>query len=106
VGKRRSYCPAHNLTAHTVARGSPAPYSLSLSLSIHSLLSSPLHGSFHSIPSTGITGPCQRRKEFDPIHPLGDASNLIRYPARRFAFGKTTENSGQPVGNVWGRERL
>lgn len=80
-------------------------FALSLSL-IHSLLFSPLHSCFHSIPSIGITGPCQGRREPDPVHPLGDASDLIRYPVRRFAFGKTTENSGQPVGNVWERERL
>lgn len=99
VGKCHLYRPAHSLKACTWQ--SCSLFSLSL---IHSLLSSPLHGSFHSIPSIAIIGPCQGRKESYPVHPLGDTSDSIRYPARRFAFGKTTGNSGQPVGNVWRRE--
>lgn len=57
--------------------------------------------------------PCQRRKESDPIQPLGDAGDLTRYPVRKSAFWKTTEkgqwwdyrHSGPPVRDVTGQGR-
>lgn len=102
-GKYHSYCTVHNLTTCTVLRGRPALYFLSLTrfpVILSPLMASSLSHSFYCLYWILL-----RRKGIGLNSPLGDTSDLIRYPARRFAFWKTTEkgpwwnyrHSGQPV---------
>ena len=78
----------------------------SLSLTRFPVTLTPLMASSRSHSFYCLYWTLLRRKGIWPNSPLGATSDLIRYPARRFAFWKTTDkgpwwnyrHSGQPVG--------